>query len=102
PHTERLESIEDVAEACVAWEARRGELDYEIDGIVIKVDSFDQQERLGALHERPRFARAYKWAPTAAVTRLRKIHVRVGRTGVRKPLAEIEPVPVGGGAVSGA
>ncbi len=102
PHTERLESIEDVAAACAAWEARRGELDYEIDGIVIKVDSFSQQERLGSLHERPRFARAYKWAPTAAVTRLRKIHVRVGRTGVLNPLAELEPVQVGGVTVSSA
>jgi len=102
PHAERLESIEEVAEACASWEARRGELDYEIDGIVIKVDDFDQQERLGSLHERPRFARAYKWAPTAAVTRLRKIHVRVGRTGVLNPLAELEPVQVGGVTVSSA
>ncbi len=102
PHTERLESIEEVAEACAAWEARRGQLDYEIDGIVIKVDAFSQQERLGSLHERPRFARAYKWAPTAAVTRLRKIDVRVGRTGVLNPLAELEPVQVGGVTVSSA
>ena len=102
PHAERLESIEEVAEACEAWEARRDDLGYEIDGIVIKVDSFDQQERLGSLHERPRFARAYKWAPTAAVTRLRKIHVRVGRTGVLNPLAELEPVHVGGVTVSSA
>ena len=102
PHAERLESIEEVAEACEAWEARRDDLGYEIDGIVIKVDSFDQQERLGALHERPRFARAYKWAPTSAVTRLRKIHVRVGRTGVLNPLAELEPVHVGGVTVSSA
>ena len=102
PDAQRLESIEEVAEACVAWEARRGELGYEIDGIVIKVDSFDQQERLGSLHGRPRFARAFKWAPTAAVTRLLKIHVRVGRTGVLNPLAELEPVHVGGVTVSSA
>jgi DNA ligase (NAD+) len=102
PHVQRVESIEEVAEACAAWEARRGELEYEIDGIVIKVDSFDQQERLGALHERPRFARAYKWAPTTAVTRLVKIHVRVGRTGVLNPLAELEPVHIGGVTVSSA
>ena len=63
PFAERLESIEAVAEACRAWETRRLELDYEIDGIVIKVDSIDQQRRLGALHERPRWARAFKWAP---------------------------------------
>jgi DNA ligase (NAD+) len=102
PDAQRLESIEEVAEACAAWEARRADLPYEIDGIVIKVDSFDQQEALGSLHERPRFARAYKWAPTAAVTRLLEIHVRVGRTGVLNPLAELEPVQVGGVTVSSA
>jgi DNA ligase (NAD+) len=102
PHAGRVESIDEVAEACAAWEARRAELDYEIDGVVIKVDSFDQQERLGALHGRPRFARAYKWAPTAAVTRLLAIHVRVGRTGVLNPLAELEPVHIGGVTVSSA
>ena len=102
PYAERAETIEEVAEACAAWEARRPELDYEIDGVVIKVDSFAQQERLGSLHGRPRFARAYKWAPTAAVTRLLAIHVRVGRTGVLNPLAELEPVHVGGVTVSSA
>ena len=102
PQTQRLESIDDVAAACESWEARRADLGYEIDGIVIKVDSFEQQERLGSLHERPRFARAFKWAPTSAVTRLLKIHVRVGRTGVLNPLAELEPVHVGGVTVSSA
>jgi len=100
PHAERLETIADVAAACEAWESRRHELDYEIDGIVIKVDSFDQQERLGSLHERPRWARAYKWAPSTAVTTLRQIHIRVGRTGALNPWAELEPVQVGGVTVS--
>ena len=102
PSAERLESIAEVADACVEWESRRGDLGYEIDGIVIKVDSFDQQRRLGSLHGRPRFASAFKWAPTSAVTRLTKIHVRVGRTGVLNPLAELEPVHVGGVTVSSA
>jgi DNA ligase (NAD+) len=102
PDATRVESIEEVAVACAAWEDRRAGLGYEIDGIVIKLDSFAQQEVLGSLHERPRFARAYKWAPTAAVTRLLKIHVRVGRTGVLNPLAELEPVQVGGVTVSSA
>jgi DNA ligase (NAD+) len=102
PNAERLESITEVAVACAAWEERRGSLGYEIDGIVIKVDSFDQQRRIGSLHGRPRFARAYKWAPTSAVTRLTKIHVRVGRTGVLNPLAELEPVHVGGVTVTNA
>lgn len=100
PYSERLETIEEVAEACRAWEARRIELDYEIDGIVIKVDSIDQQRRLGALHSRPRWARAFKWAPLTAQTRLLKIHIRVGRTGNLNPWAQLEPVHVGGVTVS--
>jgi DNA ligase (NAD+) len=102
PDAQRVETIEEVAELCAAWEGRRAGLGYEIDGIVIKVDSFAQQDVLGSLHGRPRFSRAYKWAPTAAVTRLLKIHVRVGRTGVLNPLAELEPVQVGGVTVSSA
>jgi DNA ligase (NAD+) len=100
PYSERLETIEEVAEACRAWEARRIDLDYEIDGIVIKVDSIDQQRRLGALHSRPRWARAFKWAPLTAQTTLSKIHIRVGRTGNLNPWAQLEPVHVGGVTVS--
>jgi DNA ligase (NAD+) len=100
PYAERLESIDDVAAACREWERRRAELDYEIDGIVIKVDSFDQQRRLGALHERPRWARAFKWAPMTAQTRLLQILIRVGRTGALNPWALLEPVEVGGVTVS--
>ena len=75
PHAKRHESLEDVARECAEWERKRIELDYEIDGIVIKVDSLDQQQRLGALHGRPRWARAFKWAPMTAQTKLLKIHV---------------------------
>jgi DNA ligase (NAD+) len=100
PYAERVESIEEVADRCRDWESRRVELDYEIDGLVIKVDSLDQQRRLGALHERPRWARAFKWAPMTAETILRKIHIRVGRTGNLNPWAELEPVHVGGVTVS--
>ena len=102
PLAERLESIEEVADACRVWESRRVELDYEIDGIVIKVDDVDQQRRLGALHERPRWARAFKWAPSTAITTLEKIHIRVGRTGALNPWAQLEPVHVGGVTVSNA
>src|SRR3954470_11211647 len=100
PYAERLASIEDVMKACREWEVRRAELDYEIDGIVIKVDALDQQARLGSLHERPRWARAFKWAPMTAQTKLAKIHIRVGRTGALNPWAELEPVEVGGVTVS--
>jgi len=102
PLAEHVETIEEVAAACAAWEARRADLDYEIDGVVIKVDDVDQQRRLGALHERPRWARAFKWAPSTAITTLRKIHIRVGRTGALNPWAELEPVHVGGVTVSNA
>jgi DNA ligase (NAD+) len=100
PYAERHESVASVAAAIRKWEKRRIELDYEIDGIVIKVDSFEQQERLGALHERPRWARAYKWAPMTAQTKLDKILIRVGRTGALNPWALLEPVEVGGVTVS--
>src|SRR5947199_6388104 len=100
PFAERLESIEEVAERCRDWERRRTELDYEIDGIVIKVDSLEQQAILGALHSRPRRPRAFKWAPMTAQTKLLKIAIRVGRTGALNPWAMLEPVQVGGVTVS--
>ncbi len=100
PFAERLESIEEVAQRCRDWERGRTELDYEIDGIVIKVDSLEQQAILGALHSRPRWARAFKWAPMTAQTKLLKIAIRVGRTGALNPWAMLEPVQVGGVTVS--
>ncbi|HZO49656.1 MAG TPA: NAD-dependent DNA ligase LigA [Gaiellaceae bacterium] len=100
PHVELVETIDEVTAVVAAWERRRAELDYEIDGVVIKVDSFDQQRRLGALHERPRWARAFKWAPMTATTTLREIRIRVGRTGALNPWAVLEPVEVGGVVVS--
>ena len=100
PFAERLTSIDDVAAACRDWERRRTELDYEIDGIVVKVDGYEQQRRLGALHQRPRWARAFKWAPMTATTKLVQIAIRVGRTGALNPWALLEPVEVGGVTVS--
>ncbi len=100
PFAERLDTIEQVAARCAEWERKRAELDYEIDGIVIKVDALAQQRELGALHERPRWARAYKWAPMTAVTRLNEILIRVGRTGALNPWALLEPIEVGGVTVS--
>ena len=100
PFAERLESVTEVADRCRVWERRRRELDYEIDGIVIKVDDYPQQERLGALHQRPRWARAFKWAPMTATTRLDRIMIRVGRTGALNPWALLDPVEVGGVTIS--
>jgi DNA ligase (NAD+) len=100
PFAERLETVAAVAEACRIWERKRSVLDYEIDGIVIKVDDLEQQRTLGALHQRPRWARAFKWAPMTATTRLHKIAIRVGRTGALNPWAILEPVEVGGVTIS--
>ena len=100
PFAERHESLDTVIRVCREWESRRAELDYEIDGIVVKVDSLEQQRRLGALHHRPRWAKAYKWAPMTAQTRLLRIHIRVGRTGNLNPWAQLDPVEVGGVTVS--
>src|SRR6186997_819756 len=100
PFAERFDTIEEVAKRCAEWERQRAELDYEIDGIVIKVDSLEQQAVLGALHSRPRWARAFKWAPMTAETTLNKIAIRVGRTGALNPWAMLEPVQVGGVTVS--
>jgi DNA ligase (NAD+) len=100
PLARRHETIDSAYEACREWETKRIELDYEIDGLVIKVDSFAQQRRLGALHDRPRWSRAFKWAPMTATTRLNKILIRVGRTGALNPWAMLEPVEVSGVTVS--
>jgi DNA ligase (NAD+) len=100
PYARQVESIAEVMHHCREWEARRARLEYEIDGIVIKVDSLAQQKRLGALHGRPRWARAFKWAPMTAVTRLEKIRIRVGRTGALNPWAMLRPVEVAGVTIS--
>ncbi len=91
-----VDGIAEVAAACRAWEERRGELDYDIDGAVVKVDSFTLQRALGSVAHDPRWAIAFKFAPTTVTTRLHSIEVNVGRTGVLTPFAVLEPVFVGG------
>ena len=88
--------IEGVAAACRRWEDRRGELDYDIDGAVVKVDQYELQAALGSVAHDPRWAIAFKFAPTTVVTRLHSIEVNVGRTGVLTPFAVLGPVFVGG------
>ena len=78
--------VDDVVAACSAWEGRRAELDFDIDGAVVKVSSFEQQTRLGVVSRDPRWAIAYKFAPTTATTTLRSIVVNVGRTGRAQPV----------------
>jgi DNA ligase (NAD+) len=92
--------IDSVAAACRRWEERRENLDYEIDGVVVKIDDYETQSSLGVVGREPRWAIAFKFAPTTAVTKLVKIGVNVGRTGNLIPFAMLEPVQVGGVTVS--
>jgi DNA ligase (NAD+) len=100
PGIARHDDPEQALEACRRWEQRRGELDYDIDGAVVKVSSFRQQEELGTVAHDPRWAVAFKFAPTTALTTLREIRVNVGRTGALNPYAVLDPVVVGGVTVS--
>jgi len=96
PHIVVVDGIDAVAAACRAWEERRADLDYDIDGAVVKVDSYALQAALGSVAHDPRWAIAFKFAPTTVTTRLQSIEVNVGRTGVLTPFAVLEPVFVGG------
>lgn len=98
--TETFRSIGDVASFCEHWVERRDALDYEIDGVVIKVDDLATQRALGVVGREPRWATAWKFPAEQAVTRLNRIDVSVGRTGVLTPFAVLEPVFVGGVTVS--
>ncbi|HVM12691.1 MAG TPA: NAD-dependent DNA ligase LigA [Actinomycetota bacterium] len=100
PTTERLGSLEEVFAYCERWEKERHSVDYEIDGIVVKVDQIALQEELGATAKAPRWAIAYKFPPEERTTQLRKIFVHTGRTGVVTPFAMLEPVFVGGVTVT--
>lgn len=98
----RFEDFEDVVTFCIAWERVRGTLNFEADGLVVKIDDFATQDRLGAVGSAPRWAVAYKYPAPEAVTRLQRIVVNVGRTGSLNPTAELEPVRIGGVTVSNA
>jgi DNA ligase (NAD+) len=92
----RLTSEEDVVKQCLAWQERRGALDFEIDGVVVKVDQLELQRRLGVVGRDPRWAIAWKFPPTTKVTLLRDIMWNVGKFGDLHPFAVLEPVHVGG------
>ncbi|HYP21943.1 MAG TPA: NAD-dependent DNA ligase LigA [Actinomycetota bacterium] len=96
----RVDDLDRVYEYCTQWQEHRHDVPYEIDGVVVKVDSIDQQEELGFTAKAPRWAIAYKFPPEERTTLLRKISVHVGRTGVATPWAQLEPVFVGGVTIS--
>ena len=91
-----LEEEEAVVAQCLDWQQRRGALDFEIDGVVVKVSDFELQRRLGSVGRDPRWAVAWKFPPTTAKTRLLAVHWNVGKFGDLHPFAELEPVRVGG------
>jgi DNA ligase (NAD+) len=95
-----LHGIDEVAERCRWWEDRREALDFEIDGVVVKVDDRGLQRELGVAGREPRWAVAWKFAPTTATTKLNRIVWNVGRTGHLLPFAMLEPVHVSGVTVS--
>lgn len=100
PERRLIETIEDLTAYCNAMEARRDGLAYEIDGVVAKVDSIPQQERLGWTAKAPRWAIAFKFPARQAETVVENIDVQVGRTGALTPVAALKPVTVGGVVVS--
>jgi DNA ligase (NAD+) len=91
-----LGSEEEVIAQCLEWQERRGELDFEIDGVVVKVNDLELQRRLGSVGRDPRWAVAWKFPPTTAVTRLQQVMWNVGKFGDMRPYAVLEPVSVGG------
>jgi DNA ligase (NAD+) len=100
PRTERMETLEGVFNFCERWQRDRHSIDYEIDGVVVKVDQIGLQEELGATSHAPRWAIAYKFPPEERTTLLREIGVHTGRTGVVTPFAYLEPVYVSGVTVT--
>ncbi len=99
-HARRVGNVEEVIRYWKRWEEKRDTLPYDIDGIVVKVDSLDQQQKLGSIAKSPRWAIAFKFSARSEQTILRDITLQVGRTGTITPVAELEPVFVGGSTVS--
>ncbi|MEA2147930.1 MAG: ligase, partial [Solirubrobacteraceae bacterium] len=96
PDVKRLSTEDEVVKQCRSWEQRRGSLDFEIDGVVVKVNEAELQRRLGVVGREPRWAIAWKFPPTTAVTVLRQIGWNPGKFGDLHPYAMLEPVQVGG------
>ena len=100
PHARRCLSAHEVHDFCAQALEQRGDLNYDIDGVVVKVDSFASQEALGFTSRAPRWAIAFKFPPEEKQTVLREIRIQVGRTGVLTPVAEFDPVTVAGSTIA--
>lgn len=93
-------TIDDVIDFCKSWHDKRDDLPYEVDGIVVKVNKFDQQKVMGYTAKAPRYAIAYKFPAEQATTKVLDIHIQVGRTGILTPVAILSPVKVAGSTIS--
>jgi DNA ligase (NAD+) len=100
PYIKLVKNIDDVVEMCSLWDLKREDLGYDIDGMVIKVNSLDQQKNMGSTLKAPRWAIAYKFPAKQATTILEDIVVQVGRTGVLTPVAHLKPVSLSGVTIS--
>lgn len=100
PRRQLCHTLEEVLAFCTEWETKRESLPYEIDGVVVKVNSIEQQDRLGYTAKAPRWAIAFKYAARQAVTEVADITVQVGRTGVLTPVALVKPAVISGVTVS--
>ena len=100
PHSRRCPTLEEVLTFYEEWNTRRDSLDYDVDGIVVKVDSVEQQKRLGSTAKFPRWAISYKFPARQATTQIKDIVIQVGRTGALTPVAVLEPVKLSGTTIS--
>lgn len=100
PNVKLCRSIDEVMDYAETWNDKREDIDYEIDGIVVKVNSLDQQARLGSTARSPRWATAYKFPAKQGTTVVKDIIVQVGRTGTLTPVALLEPIELAGSVVS--
>ena len=99
PNIQKAEDINEVIDICLGWSEKRLELDYQIDGMVIKVDRFDQRNILGATGRAPRWCISYKFAAEQAETVVESIDVQVGKSGILTPVANLKPVQLAGTTV---
>ena len=100
PHYKLCKDIDEAVSYCKYWETKKSDLNYQVDGMVIKVNSLELHDRLGSTSKAPRWVISYKYHPEEATTKIEAITVQVGKTGTLTPVAELSPVPLSGTTVS--